>query len=398
MHLHLDPLGGIAGDMFVAALLDAFPERAAGLDAALEAAGLGRFGSLSVEPHDDGVLTGSRAVVSSGPEPHPHRAYREIRGFLEAADLEPGARARALDIFARLAQAEGTVHGRDPDEVTFHEVGAWDSILDIVAGAWLIETIGARTWSCAPVPLGSGRIETAHGPLPVPAPATARLLTGVPCVCDDVPGERVTPTGAAILRHLEPSFGATAGSLTLRRTGSGFGSRRLEGIPNVLRVLVFDRARSGAVPTPARVAVCEFEIDDQTPEDLAVALDRLRAEAGVLDIVQSPVMGKKGRLATHVRALARPETLDVVLDACFVETSTLGVRWHLVDRAVLGRADRVETREGREVRVKTAIRPDGSRTEKAEIGDLADAGGHARREGLRRTVERRAATEEGAGP
>lgn len=395
MHLHLDPLGGIAGDMFVAALLDAFPERADGLDAALEAAGLGRFGSLTVEPHDDGVLTGSRAVVSSSPEPHPHRAYREIRGLLEAADLEHGARARALDIFARLARAEGAVHGRDPDEVTFHEVGAWDSILDIVASAWLIETVGADTWSCAPVPLGGGRVVTAHGPLPVPAPATARLLIGVPCVRDGVTGERVTPTGAAILRHLEPAFDGTTPSLTLRRTGSGFGSRELDGVSNVLRVLALERAPSGSMRAAERVAVCQFEIDDQTPEDLAVALDRLRAGPGVIDVVQAPVMAKKGRLATQVRVLARPAVLDDVLDACFVETSTLGVRWHLVERAVLARSERVEARDGREVRVKTAIRPDGDRTEKAEIADLAGAGGRSRREALRGTVERGGVREDG---
>jgi uncharacterized protein (DUF111 family) len=143
--------------------------------------------------------------------------------------------------------------------------------------------------------------------------------------------------------------------------------------------------------------VCEFEIDDQTSEDLALALDRLRDGAGVVDVVQTPVIAKKGRLATHVRLLARPEALDTVLDACFEETSTLGVRWHVVDRAVLDRSDRVAETAGRDIRVKTAVRPDGSRTEKAEIGDLAEAGGRARREGLRRVVERHGGGDDGGG-
>lgn len=395
MHVHLDPLGGIAGDMFVAAILDAFPERDGGLAAALETAGLGRFGSMAREAHHDGALSGSRVVVRGPAEPHPHRSFTAIRELLESADLEPAVRRRALDIFTRLAHAEGAVHGRDPGDVTFHEVGAWDSILDIVASAWLIESMGAASWSCAPVPLGSGRVDTAHGPLPVPAPATASLLAGVPCVRDGIAGERVTPTGAAILRHLDPSFGGGLPPVTLRRTGSGFGSRRLDGVSNVLRVLVFSGAVSTGGRAPERVAVCEFEIDDQTPEDLAVALDRLRAARGVVDVVQAPVLGKKGRLATHVRLLARPEALDAVLDACFVETSTLGVRWHVVDRAVLARSDRVEAREGRDIRVKAAIRPDGSVTEKAEMADLARAGGRSCREGLRRTVERTAEEEAG---
>lgn len=397
MHVHLDPLGGIAGDMFVAAILDAFPERAGGLDTALETAGLGRFGSLAREPYHDGTLAGSRVVVRGPAEPHPHRSWATIRELLERADLESDVRERALDIFARLARAEGTVHGRDPEDVTFHEVGAWDSILDIVASAWLIESIGADSWSCTPVPLGSGRIDTAHGPIPVPAPATALLLTGVPCVRDGIPGERVTPTGAAILRHLDPSFGVGAATAVLRRTGSGFGSRPLAGVSNVLRVLIFSEAPSAGDRPPERVAVCEFEIDDQTPEDLAVALDRLRLAAGVVDVVQAPVVGKKGRLATHIRLLARPESLDAVFDACFAETSTLGVRWHVVERAVLARSVRVETREGRDIRVKAAMRPDGGVTEKADIADLADAGGRSRREGLRRAVERRTAAEEAGG-
>lgn len=397
MHVHLDPVGGVAGDMFVAALLDAFPELADGLRDALAAAGLDAVATLSCEPHHDGTLTGARVVVRGPEEAHPHRAFADIRRLLTDADLAEGARDRALDIFARLARAEGAVHGCDPDEVTFHEVGAWDSILDIVASAWLVDASGAASWSVGPLPLGGGRVDTAHGTLPVPAPATATLLVGFPCVDDGVPGERVTPTGAAILGHLEPSSGRAGPLGRLLRMGTGFGSRRLEGIPNLLRALVFEGAGSGrgAMTREAdRVAVCEFEVDDQTAEDLAVALDRLRDTAGVLDVVQVPALGKRGRLATGVRLLARPERLDAVLDACFLETSTLGIRWHVVDRAVLPRADRVAASGGRSVRVKTALRPDGRRTEKAQMGDLVEADGRAGREALRRAAERPAMADE----
>jgi len=397
--VHLDPLGGVAGDMFAAALLDAFPEHSAGLATALEAAGPRFTGRVQVASHGDGTLTGSRLIVRPPDEPHSHRRFVDIRALLGEADLDPAVRQRALDIFTRLARAEGEVHGHPPDEVTFHEVGAWDSILDIVVAAWLIETLGADSWSCGPVPLGAGRVETAHGALPLPAPATARLLAGLPCTRDGVEGERVTPTGAAILRHLGPSFGPAGHLGTLERSGMGFGSRRLEGVPNVLRVLVFSGWGAGSDGVRGReadrVAVCEFEVDDQTPEDLSVALDRLRGRPGVLDAVQAPVTGKRGRIAIHIRLLLHPDALDAVLDACFVETSTLGVRWQVVDRAVLPRAERTEERDGRGIRVKTAVRPDGSRTDKADIGDLEGAGTRIRREGLRRSVERQVGPKDG---
>jgi uncharacterized protein (DUF111 family) len=273
-----------------------------------------------------------------------------------------------------------------PDAVTFHEVGAWDSITDVVTAAWLIEAGRPTGWSCDALPLGSGRVESAHGPLPVPAPATALLLEGFPCVQDGVAGERVTPTGAAILRHLAPDFGTPADARTLRRSGIGFGSRTLNGISNVLRVLAFDESPEETAAD--RVAVCEFELDDQTPEDLGVAIDRLRDEPGVIDILQAPVFGKKGRVGVHVRILANPSALETILEACFVETSTLGVRWQIVRRAVLLREKRTEEVGGVRVHVKRARRPDGTTTDKAAMDDLAGAGGgRAAREMLRRSVE-----------
>jgi hypothetical protein len=386
MYLHLDPLGGIAGDMFAAALLDAFPELFAELDAALAATAIVRLATIHIEPHGDHAMTGSRFEVQTTDEAHPHRSFSEIRTFLHDLALDSGVRDRSIAIFGLLAEAEGRVHGVAPDAVTFHEVGAWDSITDVVTAAWLIEALRPTGWSCDALPLGSGRVESAHGPLPVPAPATALLLEGFPCVQDGVAGERVTPTGAAILRHLAPDFGTPAGTRTLRRSGIGFGSRTLNGISNVLRVLAFDESPEETAAD--RVAVCEFELDDQTPEDLGVAIDRLRGEPGVIDVVQAPVFGKKGRVGMHVRVLASPSALETVLEACFVETSTLGVRWQIMRRAVLRREKRTEEVGGVRVHVKRAQRPDGTTTDKAAMDDLAGASsGRAAREMLRRSVE-----------
>jgi hypothetical protein len=386
MYLHLDPLGGIAGDMFAAALLDAFPELFAELEAALAATEIVRLATIHIEPHRDHALTGSRFEVRTTNEAHPHRPFSEIRTFLDDLALDSGVRDRSIAIFGLLAEAEGRVHGVAPDAVTFHEVGAWDSITDVVTAAWLIEAVHPTGWSCDALPLGSGRVESAHGPLPVPAPATALLLEGFPCVQDGVAGERVTPTGAAILRHLAPDFGTLASARTLRRSGIGFGSRTLNGISNVLRVLAFDESPEETVAD--RVAVCEFELDDQTPEDLGLAIERLRDEPGVIDILQAPVFGKKGRVGVHVRILAHPSALETVLEACFVETPTLGVRWQIVRRAVLLREERTEEVGGVRVHVKRARRPDGTTTDKAAMDDLAGAGGgRAAREMLRRSVE-----------
>ena len=343
--------------------------------------------------HDDGG--GNDDCHGHAP---PHHLYRDIRALLGEADLDPGVRARTLDIFARLAAAESAVHGLPVEEVSFHEVGAYDSIADVVCAAWLIEHLDA-TWSCGPLPIGRGQVETTHGRIPIPAPATVELLRGMVVDQDAHSGERVTPTGAAIVAHLAPSFEPLPGPMRLDRCGTGFGTGRLPGTSNVLRLLAFDTAAdasgsSGTVGPGApthreRIAVCEFEIDDQTGEDLALALDRLRELAGVLDVSSHAMHGKKGRLAVHVRVLARVAAVEPVLESCFRETTTLGVRWHEVSRAVLPRESTTVMVHHRPIRVKSAHRPGGTRTSKVEIDDLAPAaGGHAARERLRTSAER----------
>ncbi len=386
MHLHLDPIGGIAGDMFIAALVDAFPALAPGLHAALGKVGLPPGARCELLAHHDGTLSGRRFELSlpAASGHHAHVGLAAIRTALAAMDLDAAVAARAGAIFAVLAEAEAQVHGVSVDEVEFHEVGALDSIGDIVGAAWLIEALAPATWSVAALPLGSGRVQSAHGALPVPAPAVVELLQGYAFFDDGLPGERVTPTGAAILRQLGCASGVAPRAGRLGASGLGFGTRKLPGIANALRVLAFD---TSAAPASEEVALLAFEVDDQTAEDLAQGLERLRACDGVLDVVQSPVFGKKGRMATQVQVLAEPLRLAPVLAACFAETATLGVRHQLVARSVLARSETAVAVAGANVRVKLARRPDGTLSAKAESDDVRAGGAHRGRESLRRESE-----------
>lgn len=384
--LHLDPLGGIAGDMFVAALLHWRPDLEAGLARTL-ALCPGLDGVQTESPaHGDGVLTGRRFLVRCGAkDQHQHVAWRGIREALEASALDPATVGQAVAIFSHLAAAEARVHGVDPERIEFHEVGAWDSVADIVAAAWLIGEIGAARWTVGPLPLGGGRVRTAHGLLPVPAPATAILLEGFAMLDDGVTGERVTPTGAAILRHLcDPAAPPRRAPRRLVGSGHGFGTRKLPGVSNCLRVLAFEPTEEGR--PSERVAVLECEIDDQTGEDLALGIERLRGQAGVLDVIQAPAFGKKGRVVTQLRVLAEPGARETALAAIFEQTTTIGVRHALVERMALPRRAETVEIDGLAVRRKVVERSSGP-TAKAEADDVAGAGGHAAREALRRRAE-----------
>lgn len=387
-HIHLDMLGGIAGDMFAAAMLDAVPSLRSGLSKALSADGLASLATVTWTDASNGGIAGfhfSVQPLNAGGRDHHHRSYRDVLNILAGLPLADAVRDRARAIFTLLADAEATVHGVDRADVVFHEVGAVDSIIDIVAGAWLIEAVAPCSWSSSPVPLGSGRVRTDHGPLPVPAPATALLLQDMPTFVDGIAGERVTPTGAALLRNLNPSFDGPTSVMALNATGHGLGTRRLDGVANLLRALVFE---SGASTGQDEVLCCTFEIDDQTPEDLAVGLDRLRAVDGVVDVLQIPAIGKQGRQCAHIQVLAIPGKLEPVADAIFQETTTLGLRWQRVARRVLEREIVAADGDGAPVGVKLARRPGGVTTAKAEMADLADvAGGHDGRRSARDHAE-----------
>lgn len=428
LEIHLDPLGGWSGDMFAAAMLDAFPEHWAAVEKAVAALALGAVAQCELSPHRDRAgLTGRRFLVATeAQEPrnghsadrahghshdhehaHDHRehdqhyhddghhqeqrSWASIRALIEATPLDEAVKREAIAIFAVLAQAEGEVHGVPADSVYFHEVGAVDSIVDIVTAAQLIVLVKARRWTSAPLPLGSGRVRSAHGILPVPAPATALLLRGLNTIDDGIPGERVTPTGAAIARHLlYPKLAAERLPRILDRTGTGFGTREMDGISNCLRALVFESGER--LPAPSafshrELSVIEFEVDDQSAEDLSAGLDHIRAMEGVHDVIQSPVFGKKGRLAVHVQALVAPDRLDEAIACCFSETTTIGLRFHRVQGAALPRSFATVEVEGRALRTKMVLRPDGARTAKTEASDVAAVRGHQMRQRLRRDGE-----------
>ncbi len=378
--IHLDAVGGVAGDMFVAAMLDAHPGETDGALAAIRAAGLPQSVDLRVVPHQDDILTGTRfeVVLPADNGAEEHMPFRTLRARLADAELTAGTLARTQDIFARLAAAEGAVHGVAAEEVTFHEVGAWDSIADIVAAAHLIEQSGAARWSVSSLPMGAGSVKTAHGDLPLPAPAVVELLKGFSLHEDGRKGERVTPTGSAILAHLNPDNSGLHPPERLAECGIGFGTKVFAGISNVLRVLEFESTGGGIGED--QIAVLRFEIDDQSPEDLAVGLDKLRAHDGVLDVVQSPAFGKKGRITAQVQILTRMHAREAVIAACFSETTTLGLRWEISRRAILERRQA----DG----VKLVRRPEGVTTAKAEMDQAAAGdGGHAGRMARRRASE-----------
>lgn len=398
--IHLDPLGGIAGDMFAAAMAAAFPEHVPGLLEEIRKLPAPEGAAVRFVAHAGHGIAGQRFVVECGTHPaHDHTPYREIRAQLASAGLARDVLAHAVELFARLAHAEASVHGVAPGEVVFHEAGAYDSVVDFVAAAYFIAKLAPARWSCAPLPLGGGRVRTAHGVLPVPAPATALLLQGLPVIDDGVAGERVTPTGAAIVRYLADLSGGIAPGAARRSkivaaSGHGFGTRTLEGIPNLLRCIAFEPAAAAGAAGDEDIATLHFEIDDQTAEDLASALEGIRAARGVLDASQLAIVGKKGRLATQVQVLVRPEYVDEVAAFCLAQTTTLGLRIGAARRRTLERAQV----DAHGLRVKVARRPDGQRTAKAEMDDVAALGGdRASREEARTRAEETALGKHGSG-
>jgi uncharacterized protein (TIGR00299 family) protein len=329
--LYFDCFAGIAGDMTVAALLDlGVPFEV--VREAVESLPLPRSSySLAVERTSRKGIAATRFVVHVE-EHQPHRHYAGIAAMIEESTLPEGVKDKAQRIFFRLAEAEAKVHGVDIERVHFHEVGAVDSIIDIVGAAAALEWFGVDAIHGAPLPLGSGFVETAHGRLPVPAPATAELLRGIPVHGEAGAGERVTPTGAAILAALADGFGR-APAMTVTGIGCGAGTKDFDDMPNVLR-LFLGEADSGLQRD--EVAVIETHIDDMNPEILGHVLERLM-EAGALDAAYSPLQMKKNRPAVKLTVIARPEGRDELASLVLRETSAIGVRFYPAARLKLAR-------------------------------------------------------------
>ena len=378
MHIHLDLIGGLSGNMFVGAMLDHLKTPIPALLLQIERAGFADLVELTATSKNDGVLTGTYFNVSAEFEAHHHRHYRDIKQKVEASLLSEKTKQISLDIFRLLAEAEATVHGKAIEDVAFHEVGAWDSIADIISAAWLIEQAGVTSTSVSSLPMGGGRVKTAHGLLPVPAPATELLLRGFEFIDDGISGERITPTGAAILKFLKP--GEKPASSMLLGSGYGFGSKTFPGISNVTRVSFFDVNKTSTTLSwqEDRVVQLNFEIDDQTPEDLSVALENIRELPGVLDVNQSLAFGKKGRMMFAVQILVVSQAESDVMAQCFEETTTLGIRKIELDRAILNRSEHIVNVGTEKFRTKRASRP-GDITTKVEIDDIAHLPGIRRR-------------------
>jgi pyridinium-3,5-bisthiocarboxylic acid mononucleotide nickel chelatase len=411
--IHLDLVGGLAGDMFVAALVDALPALEAPVLAAVAAVqpagatapgfreassgGLRALhfglGLASAERPYRSAAPRSGSAIAWGVPAHEHAgtAYTLLRRRLADAPLTAPAREHALALLALLADAEARVHGIAVDEVHFHELADWDSLLDVVAAGCIAAQLDGARWTASALPLGGGTVRAAHGLLPVPAPATSLLLTGYPWHDDGITGERVTPTGAAILRHLVPAercnTGREAGRLA--GVGSGAGTRALPGLPNIVRALVLERMSSADADADV-VAVLEFDVDDMTGEEIAVAADRLRAESGVIDVSMGSRHGKKGRPLADFRLLVQPHAAEAIARACFSETSTLGLRWREERRRVLRRTEVTQTVDGATVSAKVALRPGGERTAKAAQDDVVATPGLGARRRRRAAVVARA--------
>ena len=380
MRIHLDPVGGIAGDMFIAAIIDARRDLFEGMLSAIRDAGLPGDVALSLDPYSDSVLTGNRFIVdeSANDKSHHHTSYISIKDSLSSSRLDGQVKKIALGIFELLADAEARVHGKTIQTISFHEVGEWDSIADIVGAAFLIKELEAE-WSVGTLPMGQGLIQTAHGDLPVPTPATVILLEGYTFYDDGLIGERITPTGAAIIAYLKPrqSGGFPAGRLL--GSGHGFGTKLLKGKSNVLRVLIL--GGDGDCRSES-VYQIKFDVDDQSPEDLAIALDHIRGNPTVLDVLQLTATGKKGRTSILVRIIARVEHINRVFEACFYETATLGLRYQLVNRVVLNRWEEKTPLGGAAYDYKIVTRG-GVHSGKVEADTLKNTSGYVNRANIR---------------
>lgn len=354
MHIHLDLLGGLAGDMFLAAAIDADLVDVDALTAGLRTLGLGDQITIETEHVRRGAIAGTHVRFANwDPDADAdHRHLTTINRMIADSGLPDAVKERATELFHLLGESEAAIHDMTLEEVHFHEVGAVDSILDFVSAAWIIEHADA-TWSIGDVPTGKGEIKTAHGTIPVPAPATARLLRGFSIVQRDVEAELVTPTGAAILAGLRAESAHKSGNLT--SVGYGCGTRELGELSNVVRMMAFDDARGHVLPVERdRVVRIECEIDDMQPELLAWVCDNRLPEAGALDVSRTSVHMKKGRVATRIQVLAPADRETSVVEVILRETTTLGVRVEEVERIKLQRRHASVTTPWGEVDVKIA--------------------------------------------
>ena len=338
--LYFDLIGGASGDMILAALIDAgLP--AEDLKRALTALNLDEF-KLEVSATVKNGFSATRVDVQVGPQP-PERHLNQILEVIEKSSLSDHIKERAAGIFTNIASVEAGIHGKEIDDVHLHELGGTDTIVDVTGALLGLEILGVDRVYSSPIPLGSGFIDGAHGKIPLPAPATLALLTGLPVRGTDISKELVTPTGAALLADLVDSF-KPAPEMEISSIGYGAGSRDLP-IPNLLRVIIgeeFEEGREGY----QNLAMLSTNLDDLNPEIYPYVMEKL-FEAGALDVTLQPVQMKKGRPGTQIEVLAELQKAEVLRDILFRETTTLGVRQIIVERYCLPReSEDIETPYG----------------------------------------------------
>jgi pyridinium-3,5-bisthiocarboxylic acid mononucleotide nickel chelatase len=346
---YFDCFSGISGDMTLGALVDAGCPLGLLRD---ELKGLDVPGwEISAEKVWKNGMAATHVSVSTE-ETQTHRSLTTILGVLEKSKLAAAVRERASAIFRRLGEAEAAVHDVPIEKIHFHEVGAVDAIVDIVGACIGFSALGIERFACSALNVGGGTEKMAHGVLPVPAPATARLLLGKPTYSNGVQKELVTPTGAAIVATLCQTFGPQP-PMRMESIGYGAGSTDLEGQPNVLRIMVGESLEASEAEFDEEVRVIEANLDDLNPQVYGYLVEKALA-AGALDVFTTPVQMKKGRPGTLLTLLCKPDRAKELMDLVFAETTTFGLRSYTAQRRILPREwESVQTRFG-EVRLKVA--------------------------------------------
>jgi len=369
-HAHFDCVSGIAGDMTLAALVSAgWPEEELQrLPARLQLEG--------VEIEVTRVRRGPFAAVHvnvRADEKQPHRHLHHIVAILDRADLPVAVRDRAKAVFTKLAEAEAEVHGSTVQKVHFHEVGAVDAIVDIAGSLLGLDALGVVTVSASELPLGGGSVDSQHGRIPVPAPATALLLRGAPVRGGPVQAELVTPTGAALLMTLVETWGDSP-AMRLEQVGTGAGTKEFPDHPNIVRILVGERVAAG--PVERTVTVLETAVDDENPQFMGALLPRLLS-LGALDAMLAPVTMKKGRSGLWLVVICETADARRLAEAVLAETSTLGVRMREERRIELPRYTLEVQTEFGPVQVKVARLPTGGERAMPEYESVIEVAARA---------------------
>ena len=369
---YFDCFSGISGDMTLAALIDLGADASA-IESAIRSMGLPKLSIRVSEVKKCGFR--ARSISIEHPPEHAHRHLHHINEMIDGAtEITPQAKALAKRIFSHVAVAEAKVHGTTLEKVHFHEVGAIDSIADIVGVAVAVDSLQITSAAAAPVPTGTGSIKIDHGLVSVPAPATAEILRGIPLASCSIARELTTPTGAAIIRELCEQFGPLPG-MAIDRIGYGAGSMDLPEQANLLRVFLgepgtsFQAGIGKAMATQESAVVIETNLDDATGEQIADCSLRL-LQAGALDVTQTPCTMKKGRSGVILSVIARPEDVSRLETLMFLHSPTIGVRRYPVQRDVLPREHLVVSTSLGDVGAKSSSLPNGATRLKMEHDDL----------------------------